>query len=101
MAFRGLSPRRLASAIKPPGERRWTALPDDRPHPSPNGAAEVPLAVDPRQLGERRHLSRRAHFSLVSLAVVTGLGLGQVDRPLPAAWCFSSAPPAERAEPAT
>lgn len=46
MAFRGLSPRRLGPAAKPPGELSWFAAPAE-PSPGPDSAAEVSVDVGP------------------------------------------------------
>ncbi len=69
MAFRGLSPRRLASAVKPPGERTWAAAP----------AETQPVSVEDRSVDRARRDEltvdlRRSGMTYLAIAEALGIG---------------------------
>ena len=68
MAFRGISRRRLASAVKPPGERTWTAAPaEPRRAPVPDSAANR------AQRDERAVELRRSGLTYRGIAVALSI----------------------------
>lgn len=69
MAFRGLSPRRAASAAKPPGELGWFAVPTEPQ------VVDVPEAAAYRaERADRAVELRRSGMTYLAIAETLGIG---------------------------